>query len=329
MTRSGKGAKISAAKKGVRQLELAPGELTLTEAWREFKVGRAVLRDGAESGKLRHRRVERPGNQPDAIVFDRGQLREDFAKWPCSYPGCDQPAPGKSGRCGEHAARGEPSVELVCQYEPCGKTFVRPVSWLREREGRGHYCSNECKGLAHAAANPDLGELNKDGARDHHRKIAQTIVAEGLLDRRSWTAAHPFRYSPSQITARAQAGELPSDLRVYDGSVRRVIARADLAADRPPWADQLDRRAGFARARHGDDASSRIYGRLNFQRAAEHGTTVGRPAALSEAEVAIARRLRADGLGYRRIAQKLNSIRTLDAHVSHVAVKRALDRASA
>jgi hypothetical protein len=158
-----KGAKISAAKKGVRQVDLEPGELTLTEAWlefrAEFKIGRGSLQDGVESGKLRHRVVERPGNQPDAIVFNRDQLREDLAKWPCTYPGCDKgpdggpaPALGDCERCTGHAARGDPAVELVCQH--CGKTFMRPVSWLRGREGRGHFCSNKCKGLAHAAATP-------------------------------------------------------------------------------------------------------------------------------------------------------------------------------
>jgi hypothetical protein len=285
--RSAKGAKISAAKKGVRQLELATGELTLTEAWLEFrgefKIGRGSLRDGVESGKLRHRRVERPGNQPDAIVFDRDQLREDLAKWPCTYPGCDKgpdggpaPALGDSERCTGHAARGDPAVELVCQH--CGETFMRPVSWLRGREGRGHYCSNECKGKAFDEANPGrLEALNPDGAHEHHQRIAETVAAEGLLDRASWTAAHPYRYSPSQITARAMAGELPSVVRPYDGSVRRVIDPDALAADEPPWAHELDRRANFAKARHGVASLRRIYGRCAPQRTAEYGGTVGRP----------------------------------------------------
>jgi hypothetical protein len=293
--RSTKGAKISAAKKGVRQLELAPGELTLTEAVRETGLSYRVLRDGVDlpgpdgKPKLRHRRVaRRSGRAPkrngaaEAIIFNREQLQEDLAACPCSYPRCNKPAPGKSGRCGDHRARGEPAVELVCQYEPCGKTFVRPVSWLREREGRGHYCTNECKGLAFAAANPGrLEVLNPDGARDHHQQVAEEVAADGRLDRGHWTSAHPYRYSPSQITARALAGDVPSELRVYRGSVRRIIEPDALAADEPPWANQLERRANVAKATHGIASLRRIYARLGPGMGAQDGKPVGRPSELT------------------------------------------------
>lgn len=289
--RSTKGAKISAAKKGVRQLELAPGELTLTDAVRETGLGYRVLRDGVDltgpngEPKLRHRRIPRPcgraakgSGAAEAIVFDREQLDEDLAACPCSYPRCDKPAPGKSGRCGDHAARGEPAVELVCQYEPCSKTFVRPVSWLREREGRGHYCSNECKGRAFDEANPGrLEALNPDGAHVHHQKVADDVAAEGGLDRTRWTAAHPYRYSPSRIAAAVRADELPGEVRQYRGSPRLVITPDDLAAYEPAWADQLERRASFARASHGLPAMRRIYARLAPERGAQRGKPLGRP----------------------------------------------------
>ena len=225
------GAKVSAAKKGVRQLDLAPGELTLTEAWREFRVGRAVLSHGAENRKLRHRRVERPGRQSDAIVFYREQLREDLARWPCSYPGCEAPAPGRSGRCGDHAARGEPAVELWCQF--CGARFTRPVSWLAELEGRGHYCSNECKGKAFSESRPGyLAELNRDGAHDHHSDVAEAVAAAGRLTTAKF--AGKLATSASVIRADARRGLAPAELAVFDGERLLVGEGGGRCRQHPP-----------------------------------------------------------------------------------------------
>jgi hypothetical protein len=215
------GAKISQSKKGVRQTDLAPGELTRTEAWREFGIGRAVLLDGVESGKLRHRRVERPGKQRDTIVFDREQLREDLARCPCSHPDCDPPAPapGLSGRCGKHAARGEPAVELECQYQYCEKKrFVRCVSWLAEGEGRGHYCSNECKGKAFAASRPPgylrkIAAVGGDKARDHYDAVNKAITAAGRLTTTQF--AGRLATSASVIRADAKQGLAPGELAVF------------------------------------------------------------------------------------------------------------------
>jgi hypothetical protein len=267
MVRSTKGAKISAAKKGVRQLELAPGELTLTDAVRETGLSYRVLRDGVDlpgpdgEPKLRHRRVARAcgratkrSGAAEAIIFNREHLQEDLAACPCSYPRCNKPAPGKSGRCGDHRARGEPAIELVCQ--DCGRTFVRPVSWLREREGRGHYCSNEHKGLAHAAANPGrLETLNPDGAREHHAGVAAKIKAKGRLDRyrAEKSPLNLYGYSASHICA--SLGETT----VIDGSRRCEIDPSQLVAWEPPWADQLDRRVDIAYRRTKDPG---VKGRL-------------------------------------------------------------------
>jgi hypothetical protein len=64
---------------------------------------------------------------------------------------CDRPAPGDSGRCSQHQAQKYATVDLVCQNPNCprqGAPFRRYGSWLAERQGRGHYCSNRCKGQA-------------------------------------------------------------------------------------------------------------------------------------------------------------------------------------
>jgi hypothetical protein len=73
---SARGAAISAAKKGVRQLDLAPDELTLTEAWRESRVGRDVLRASEGAGRRARAAaaaVRRPG--PAAARPEGGAAR--------------------------------------------------------------------------------------------------------------------------------------------------------------------------------------------------------------------------------------------------------------
>ena len=140
------GAAISAAKRGVPLVDRAEDEFTAQQAAREFAIDARTLRQAAlrqRAGKqrgLRHRVIERPGRQPDAIVFRRSELVEDLAALTCVYPGCENPAPGASGRCGSHSAKGEPAVEKTCKQ--CGATFTRYRSWLKERAGRGRFCTN-------------------------------------------------------------------------------------------------------------------------------------------------------------------------------------------
>ncbi len=305
------GAKISAAKKGVRQIKLAPGELTLTEAGRVVGIDRRTLHDGFESGKLRGRPVERPGNQRDVIVVDLEQLREDLARCPCSYPGCDAPAPGRSGRCGDHAARGEPAVELTC--DRCGRRFTRPVSWLAEREGRGRYCSNRCKGEAFHESRPGyLSQLNRAGAHDHQVQVAETIKAEGLLDTKAVATAK--RYSVATVIAAARADPpcLPSELRVIDGSLRRVYHPADAEGWDPAWsdADGVRRRARIARKVHGRASERGIYSRNKAViQAKESGKVVGRPGLEREWDKRVYE-LADGGMSQRDIATKLTIERT-------------------
>jgi hypothetical protein len=153
-----KGQRISAAKKGKPLVARDdPNELTRQEAVRETGLSAKVLLEGAdrqvryEAGEdvrrgLRHRRLPH-ANGGEVIVYDCDEITEDLARpeMSCVYPGCDRPAPGNSGRCGQHAAKGDPPVSLVCQQ--CGETFNRYGSWLREREGRGRFCSDRCEML--------------------------------------------------------------------------------------------------------------------------------------------------------------------------------------
>jgi len=254
--------RISEAKKGKPQFALDPEEITLQQAVKETGFSRKVLKDGVDDDILSHRMVERPGRQSDAIVFHLPTLRGELARRECSYPPCTEPAPGRSGRCGEHAARVKyETLELVC--DQCGEQFTRPGSWLREREGRGTYCSNRCKGAAFAESRPGcLQALNPDGAREHHAAIAQEIATEGLLDRGQAPAVHPGRYSASSMTAAALAGRLPSQLRRYHGSLRRVYVATDVATWQPAWASDIDRRVSVARGTHGMPAARRIWGRI-------------------------------------------------------------------
>lgn len=205
-------------------------ELTATEAAREFEIDERTLRDGATHVRegmtvpvLRSYLVDRP-KHPQMRVFVRGELREDLAKCPCSYPCCGAPAPGRSGRCGKHRARGVPAVELICQR--CGETFLRPQSWLDGLEGRGHYCSNRCKGLGTADVDRlrDRSKLGGQRASEHHRRVSDEIIARGLMD----TAAMSMQTatSPSVIRATGPALGL-GELQVIDGSPRLVYGPED------------------------------------------------------------------------------------------------------
>jgi hypothetical protein len=65
------------------------------------------------------------------------------------------------------------------------------VSWLAEREGRGHYCSNRCKGLATG----DVVELRlrsltgADRAREHQARVDAQVVQLGLMTTAQLSAA--------------------------------------------------------------------------------------------------------------------------------------------
>lgn len=83
LVRSTKGANISAAKKGKRQVQLAEDELTLDDARKERIANREELLDGIKPGpdgqpRLRHRREPVPGGR-QATIFRRRWLLVDLA----------------------------------------------------------------------------------------------------------------------------------------------------------------------------------------------------------------------------------------------------------
>ena len=218
--------------------------LTPRQAAAKTEVDYRTLVDGAKRGVLRcdWQPTSRDGKQP---MFELAELLEDLAACPCSYPGCSMPAPAGSGRCGRHRARGEASVELTCQH--CGKTFTRPRSWLAEMEGRGHYCSNRCKGKGTMSAEALQERCKAGGARasEHQQRVDATLGAQGYMT----TAQMSVASQTSQSVLRSpEVQELAgAQLVTVDGSQRlawpqdapalslraRVGARRELRASPP------------------------------------------------------------------------------------------------
>lgn len=323
-THEGASERISAAKAGVRQVALEPDELTLTEAIAETGHSHQALTAGCGSGKLRHRIIARPGGQSDVIVFRRGWLAEDLANCPCIVADCENAAPGKSDRCGDHAARGKPAVWRVCSYRQCRSPILVHVSRLRERAvlpgdvavefERGHYCNAECRNLEmDEAYGPDyLAGLNPDGATEHFNAIAAGAKAEGKVGtvRAAWAAG----VVKSTVDAAYRRGEIEGDL----------VSRAGGSGSSERIEFDAATIIAWDKGRPGDNNASR---RLNAERSAAKGTTMGPHRVLRDAEVVVAHRLQSEkGLGYRRITNALNSKRHPDHQVSFMAVRDALHR---
>lgn len=187
------GQRISAAKKGKPLVARGQNEITRQEAVRETGLSAKVLLEGAdrqlrfERGEhvrpgLRHRRL-RHANGGDVILFDRRELAEDLAHPDnrCVYPGCDQPAPGTSQRCGKHKAKGEAPVSLVCEYDECpreGKPFLRHASTHRARVERGDkhtFCGETCQMLwqrENDAIGSPHAPFTADSARERYEGLA-------------------------------------------------------------------------------------------------------------------------------------------------------------
>lgn len=196
---------------------------------------------------LRHR-CERHSNGGQVILFKRSDLLEDLASPACQcvYPECEAAAPGRSGRCRKHAAKGEPPVELVC--EQCGERFTRHRSWLKERDGRGRFCSNACQ-FAWQRDNDERfaashAPFDSTFADDYQGDIASAIESAGFYTAEQFADAHAS--APSVIRADALAGVAPSQVAVYKdgqllvgdaafgvrgGTRRRVYPRSKSASD--------------------------------------------------------------------------------------------------
>jgi predicted transcriptional regulator len=263
-----RGATISAAKKG----KTTRSELGLTVPQAAERAGldkrtfRRLVVDVGEKGVF-HGTPIREG-RGIGYRLDPVEFTEDLERAPrCEVPVWDKDAgaygacgevAGPSGRCGHHAAKGEPQVVLVCEYEPCGKAFTRYVSWLREHEGRGHYCSNECKGKAGYQERGDELHLpfTSEESKARNVDISNRIASDGQLD--TAAAAKLKRYSVATVVVAARAGELRSELRELDGSLRRVYQPGDVEAWQPAWADQAQRRSNVAYGRHGKPAAGRL-----------------------------------------------------------------------
>jgi hypothetical protein len=182
-----KGQRISAAKKGKPLVARGPNEITRQQAVRETGLSAKVLLEGAdrqlpcERGEdvrpgLRHRRLPH-ANGGEVILFDSDELVEDLARLPCQW--CDLPAPGDSGRCRRHQAKKYATVELVCEWKDCprnGEPFTRYGSWLREREGRGRFCSDRCEMLWLKANDPRFASphapFDADSAHERYERLA-------------------------------------------------------------------------------------------------------------------------------------------------------------
>jgi hypothetical protein len=268
VTTGSRGEKISAAKKGRPLIARGPTEITRQEAVRESGLSAKVLLEGAdrqlrlERGEkvragLRHRRVPH-ANGGAVILFDRTELAEDLARLTCLW--CDQPAPGDSGRCRRHQAKKYATAELICFQ--CGEPFTRPGSWIRGREGRGRFCSNECQFAWQRENDPRFASphalFDADSARERYKGLAP------LFDEEKADLALPLNIHQAAAAThtsiavmRAHVPDLGGQVLEHDGKLE--IALPEDAPDR-----YLRAWAGRAHvsdehwARHREPTSTRI-----------------------------------------------------------------------
>jgi hypothetical protein len=189
---------------------------------------------GCNAGTIDHLRVETPrGLQPRLSRETVDQLKRRR----CSSPGCVDPAPGPSGRCGRHTAKVKIRAERRrCAY--CDKDMgVVPGSRLKL--GRGIYCSNRCKGLASHERDPErLPSLNPAGAREHHRLVELEVDRleedEGLV-RPAKAAERMGLREISFLLVHHYGGNLAGEVRSIRGSDRLLFREEDLVPYIREW----------------------------------------------------------------------------------------------
>lgn len=343
---TGRGEKISAAKKGKPLVARGPNEITRQEAVRETGLSAKVLLEGADRHlRLERREDDRPGlrhrrlphaNGGEVILFDRDELAKDLARLRCAYPGCSNHAPGASGRCGKHAARVKyPTVELVCAYELCpreGKPFTRAGSVHLGHAERGDehtFCSVDCRFACNGLPASAHAPFTADSANGRYTILGPLFDEEraelGLALTVHQVAA--ATHTPT-ATIRTHAPELGGQVVEIDGAQQLAFP-----ADAPEcWAGRPRRRwlatpegarwlaGSFIKGRHGHDASVKAFGRVASviaagKAAAGEGKKAGRPSELDEQGVARVRDMAARGKSQRAIAQALRVSRKVVRNV--------------
>jgi hypothetical protein len=201
--------------------------LTPHSAAKEIGCRPQTITAGCNAGTIDHVRVETPrGLQPRLTR----ETIDELKRRGCSSPGCAEPAPGPSGRCGKHSAKVKvPAEHRQCEY--CGADMgVIPGSRLKL--GRGIYCSNRCKGLAAHEREPDrLPTLNPAGAREHHRLVELEVDRleqdEGLV-RPAKAAERMGLREISFLLVHHYGGNLAGEVRSIRGSDRLMFRESDL-----------------------------------------------------------------------------------------------------
>lgn len=193
-------------------------------------------------------------------------------------------------------ARTAPRVKRVCKC--CGDTFEMSEAQVRANPER-RFCDPIC-----AYYGPDRA-AQRAALRAFHARLAAALRSEGLEPLSS--AAELLAWAPATVR---RLGKVPTERRVIG---RRVMigVNARVVNDRSP--DKDARR------------------KLSKPLAALNGTMedIGRPRALSDAELAMVLELRSTdpkAWSWRRLAEELNKARPPEKPVSHMAVKRAFER---
>lgn len=190
-----------------------------------------------------------------------GEAVEEIKHRRCSHPDCDEPAPGPSGKCRKHAAEKTPPEHRRCGW--CGKDMGL-IHGSRLEQGRGVYCSNRHKGLAHAEQYPGLVEgLNPDGAREHHRLVEQEVEsalqADPDLARPEEAAEEMHIAVATLLLVHVYGGNLPGHVLTFRGSERLFLRHSEIRTYKKAW-----RAMGDGRRRSWEDpdhALARLEGR--------------------------------------------------------------------
>lgn len=204
--------------------------MTATSVARELGVARLTIMRGIEAGQIPYTREGR-------FYLLAPETVEQLRERRCSHPDCDALAPGPSGRCGQHAARVKHEPERrAC--EKCG-VDLGLIPGSRIREGRGKYCS-ECWPAVRDRAWAELGPTaNPDGAREHHRRVAEQVRE---LETDGWItpdrAAEMLGVTPYWLKwGYYYGGNLPGEIHYFDGSPRLLLRKAAVRE----WAARWER----------------------------------------------------------------------------------------
>ena len=216
--------------------------LTLIDAAAQHNIAIPSLRDLVDGGHVRCRYRRRHG-RGESLLFDPDELAEDLERLPrCHEPGCDAPATGTSGHCGEHFAQGgrerareaerrlldNPERDWMTAKEATQESGLSPVT-VNSAIKAGDRAME-----AGRVPDPQAGELRstKEGRL---RRINRT-------DYDAWLAARPGnrarmgpRLSPDTLTARREQAQG----RTVKGDSRAEIAE-DWAVCRTTISNDLD-----------------------------------------------------------------------------------------